>query len=169
MAWEALNNIAHTTRKFIGILNDNEWSIAKNVGAIAKHLGNLTTSPRYNKFAKDFATWLKKLPKGELVAMLGHKAEEALKGMASSVVLEQAQPGPGSDGRAGQYSLLSGRCWSPGTRARQEQSCRQNNNCPASHLHLSSKDLSARAVVFPVFATSLSGFSSFVIFRQQVC
>ena len=35
ISFEALNNIAHTTKKFIGILNDNEWSIAKNVGAIA--------------------------------------------------------------------------------------------------------------------------------------
>ena len=34
-SFEALNNIAQTTKKFIGILNDNEWSIAKNVGAIS--------------------------------------------------------------------------------------------------------------------------------------
>jgi 1-deoxy-D-xylulose-5-phosphate synthase len=106
ISFEALNNIAHTTKRFIGILNDNEWSIAKNVGAIAKHLGNLTTSPRYNNFARDFATWLKKLPKGKVVAMLGHKTEEALKGMASSVVLEHAQPGPGSDGRGGHGSAV---------------------------------------------------------------
>src|SRR5436309_7701232 len=33
ISYEALNNIANTTKKFIGILNDNEWSIAKNVGA----------------------------------------------------------------------------------------------------------------------------------------
>jgi len=32
VSFEALNNIAHTTKRFIGILNDNEWSIAKNVG-----------------------------------------------------------------------------------------------------------------------------------------
>ena len=35
ISYEALNNIAHTTKRFIGILNDNEWSIAKNVGAIS--------------------------------------------------------------------------------------------------------------------------------------
>src|SRR5262245_5343862 len=33
ISFEALNNISHTTKRFIGILNDNEWSIAKNVGA----------------------------------------------------------------------------------------------------------------------------------------
>src|SRR5258708_20586501 len=31
ISFEALNNIAQTTKRFIGILNDNEWSIAKNV------------------------------------------------------------------------------------------------------------------------------------------
>jgi len=35
ISFEALNNISHTTKKFIAVLNDNEWSIAKNVGAIA--------------------------------------------------------------------------------------------------------------------------------------
>src|SRR5215472_15213840 len=38
ISFEALNNIGHTTNRFIGILNDNEWSIAKNVGAIANYL-----------------------------------------------------------------------------------------------------------------------------------
>ena len=38
ISFEALNNIAHTTKRFIGVLNDNEWSIAKNVGAIAGYL-----------------------------------------------------------------------------------------------------------------------------------
>ena len=36
VSYEALNNISESTRKFIMILNDNEWSIAKNVGAIAQ-------------------------------------------------------------------------------------------------------------------------------------
>src|SRR5580765_4056005 len=70
ISFEALNNIAHTTKKFIGILNDNEWSIAKNVGAIAKHLGNLTTSPSYNKWSKDFERFVKRLPKGEIALKL---------------------------------------------------------------------------------------------------
>jgi len=105
VSFEGLNNIACTTKKFIGILNDNEWSIAKNVGAIATYLGKLTTSPRYNRLAKDFTSWLRKLPKGELVAMLGAKAEEAIKGIASSLALEPA-PGADSDGRGGHGSPL---------------------------------------------------------------
>ena len=43
ISFEALNNIGHTTKRFIGILNDNEWSIAKNVGAISNYLNKLIT------------------------------------------------------------------------------------------------------------------------------
>src|SRR5215471_1196718 len=41
ISFEAMNNIAQTTKRFIGILNDNEWGIAKNVGAIAGYLNKL--------------------------------------------------------------------------------------------------------------------------------
>ena len=44
---EALNNIAHTTKRFIVVLNDNEWSIDKNVGAIAKYFNALQTHSAY--------------------------------------------------------------------------------------------------------------------------
>src|ERR1700685_4463306 len=80
ISFEALNNIGHTTKKFIGILNDNEWRIAKNVGAIATHLNKLITNPRYNRLQKDFEKWMRRMPKGEIALMLGHKAEEGLKG-----------------------------------------------------------------------------------------
>ena len=106
ISFEALNNIKCTTKRFIGILNDNEWSIAKNVGAIAEYLGKLTTSPRYNKVAKDFNNWLRRLPKGELVAMLGSKTEEALKGIAGAVALEPAHGPLESDGRGGHGSAM---------------------------------------------------------------
>src|ERR1700748_788990 len=70
ISFEALNNIAHTTKKFIGILNDNEWSIAKNVGAIANYLNKLITHPSYNKLAKDFEGFVRKLPKGDVAMQL---------------------------------------------------------------------------------------------------
>ncbi len=79
ISFEGLNNIAHTTKRFIGILNDNEWSIAKNVGAISSHLNKLITHPQYNRFQKDLEQWVKRMPKGELAIKLGHKAEEILK------------------------------------------------------------------------------------------
>ena len=45
---EALNNIAETTKKFIVVLNDNEWSIDKNVGAIARYFN---ASPPIHTYA----------------------------------------------------------------------------------------------------------------------
>src|ERR1700729_1142847 len=79
VSFEALNNIAHTTKRFIGILNDNEWSIAKNVGAISNYLNKLITNPRYNRLQRDVERLVKRMPKGALALRLGHKAEEALK------------------------------------------------------------------------------------------
>ena len=101
VSFEALNNIGHTTKRFIGILNDNEWSIAKNVGAIANYLNKLITHPSYNKLAKDFQNFLRRLPKGELALMLAHKAEEDFKGAITDVGLRQTSNTIDSDGRGG--------------------------------------------------------------------
>ena len=101
ISFEALNNIGHTTKKFIGILNDNEWSIAKNVGAIANYLSRLITHPSYNKLAKDFQSFLRRLPKGELALKLAHKAEEGFKGAINDVGLRQTGNAIDSDGRGG--------------------------------------------------------------------
>jgi 1-deoxy-D-xylulose-5-phosphate synthase len=106
ISFEALNNIGHTTKKFIGILNDNEWSIAKNVGAMSVYLNKLITHPRYNQLHKDFASWIKRLPQGELALKLGHKAEEAIKGAVSEVTLTRNTPTSGGDGRGGHGSSL---------------------------------------------------------------
>ena len=106
ISFEALNNIAHTTKRFIGILNDNEWSIAKNVGAIANYLNKLITNPRYTRLAKDFEKLVKRLPKGDLAVKLGHKAEEALKGAMTEAALKPSESHMGSDGRGGYGSSL---------------------------------------------------------------
>ncbi len=47
ISYEALNNVRAQTKRFIVVLNDNEWSIAKNVGAIATYLNNIVTNPTY--------------------------------------------------------------------------------------------------------------------------
>ncbi|HNQ90495.1 MAG TPA: 1-deoxy-D-xylulose-5-phosphate synthase [Verrucomicrobiota bacterium] len=105
ISFEALNNIAHTTRRFIGVLNDNEFSIAKNVGAISRYLNQLITHPRYSRLQKDFQRLLRRMPKGEIAIRLGHKAEEALKGAVSQAALEPGAP-LGTDGRGGYGSSL---------------------------------------------------------------
>jgi 1-deoxy-D-xylulose-5-phosphate synthase len=106
ISFEALNNIAHTTKRFIGILNDNEWSIAKNVGAISSYLNKLITNPSYNKLAKDFERFLRRLPKGEVALKLAHKAEEGFKSALTEVGLHQSPATSESDGRGGYGSSL---------------------------------------------------------------
>src|SRR5579872_1644702 len=44
ISYEALNNIADQTKRLIVVLNDNEWSIDRNVGAIAKYLHKVVTN-----------------------------------------------------------------------------------------------------------------------------
>jgi 1-deoxy-D-xylulose-5-phosphate synthase len=106
ISFEALNNLAHTTKRFIGVLNDNEWSIAKNVGAIAGYLNKLITNPRYNRLQKDFARLIRRLPRGDIALMLAHKAEEGFKGAMAEVALEPTRKPMDSDGRGGYGSSL---------------------------------------------------------------
>jgi 1-deoxy-D-xylulose-5-phosphate synthase len=61
---EALNNVVACTKRLIVILNDNEWSIAKNVGAMAKYLNRLSTNPTYNKIHHDLERFFTGLPHG---------------------------------------------------------------------------------------------------------
>ena len=61
---EALNNVVSSTKRLIVILNDNEWSIAKNVGAISKYLNRLSTNPTYNKVHHDLEKFFTGLPGG---------------------------------------------------------------------------------------------------------
>lgn len=74
VTFEAFNNIATSTKRMIVVLNDNEMSIAKNVGAIAKYLNDVITNPACNRLYSDINTFLKKLPIGEMVAKTTEKA-----------------------------------------------------------------------------------------------
>ena len=104
ISFEALNNISHTTKKFIGILNDNEWSIAKNVGAISSYLNKLITHPKYNQLARDFQGFIRRLPKGDLALKLAHKAEEGFRGALNEVGMQQTSANLDADGRGGHGS-----------------------------------------------------------------
>src|SRR5512135_3663396 len=106
ISFEAMNNIAQTTKRFVGVLNDNEWSIAKNVGAISSYLNKLITHPSYNKLARDFERFMRRLPKGEIALKLAHKAEEGFKGALTEVGLHPSSTGIEMDGRGGYGSSL---------------------------------------------------------------
>src|SRR5499427_4583891 len=74
ISYEALNNIRTQTKKFIVVLNDNEWSIAKNVGAIANYFNRIVTNETYAHLhdkARDFVEWIL----GKTGVQLAHKVE----------------------------------------------------------------------------------------------
>ena len=58
---EALNNISQTTKRYITILNDNEWAIDKNVGALAKYFNSLQTSETFSWLRDKTASFIEKL------------------------------------------------------------------------------------------------------------
>ncbi|WP_372629683.1 1-deoxy-D-xylulose-5-phosphate synthase [Cohnella sp.] len=80
MALEALNHIGHEKRKLMVVLNDNEMSIAPNVGAIHNYLGKVRTEKIYRK-AKDELDWLlRKVPAiGGKLARTADRVKDSLK------------------------------------------------------------------------------------------
>ena len=89
ITYEALNNIAHHTRRLLVVLNDNEWSIDKNVGAIASYLNKIVTHPKYDFLHDRAAKFVERLG-GSVALRMARKAEEGVKGMFwPSVIFEE--------------------------------------------------------------------------------
>ena len=70
---EALNNISETTSRLIIILNDNEWSIARNVGALARYFNEIITNPVYNRIDRGLVSFLKNVPGGPSMLEIGKR------------------------------------------------------------------------------------------------
>ena len=83
LAYEALNNAGHTDRNLIVILNDNDHSIAPNVGAMNKYLTGVMTNPVYNRIREEVKDLLARGPGGEKGVMrrLASRTEESVKGL----------------------------------------------------------------------------------------
>ncbi|MGK7310936.1 MAG: 1-deoxy-D-xylulose-5-phosphate synthase [Candidatus Longimicrobiales bacterium M2_2A_002] len=79
MAYEALNNAGHIDRDLIVILNDNEMSIAPNVGAMNKYLTKLRSNPLYNRVRDEVKGLVHRLP--EPMEHLAVKLDDSLKNM----------------------------------------------------------------------------------------
>ncbi|MDD5217655.1 MAG: 1-deoxy-D-xylulose-5-phosphate synthase [Candidatus Omnitrophica bacterium] len=63
LSFEALNNAGQLKKDMLIILNDNEMSISKNVGAISKYLNKVLTNPLYNRIRADVEKQLEKFPR----------------------------------------------------------------------------------------------------------
>ena len=83
---EAMNNIADTTKKLIVVLNDNEWSIDRNVGAMAKYFNALQTHPTFSSVRGKAADFVGKIG-GEGIRKFAHKVERNTKNLILPNVL----------------------------------------------------------------------------------
>ncbi|PIE53402.1 1-deoxy-D-xylulose-5-phosphate synthase [Candidatus Fermentibacteria bacterium] len=80
MAFEGLNNLSIDGTDITIILNDNEMSISRNVGAFSKHLNKLLTDDTYNKFKDGIWNALGKVPSlGERMRIAAHEVSSAIK------------------------------------------------------------------------------------------
>ena len=87
MALEALNHIGHEKTNMIVILNDNEMSIAPNVGALTGVLGRLRTAKEYSKAKEELESLMNKIPVvGGKLAQTAERVKDSLKYLVVSGV-----------------------------------------------------------------------------------
>src|SRR4051794_5896768 len=89
ISYEGLNNVKAQTKRFIVVLNDNEWSIAKNVGAIANYLNSIVANPTYAHLHEKARNFVHSIL-GKTGVQIAHKVEESVKGLlVPSVIFEE--------------------------------------------------------------------------------
>ena len=82
MALEALNHIGHEKKNMIVVLNDNEMSIAPNVGALHHYLGKLRSDRYYLKAKDELQQLLNRIPAiGGKLAKTAERVKDSLKYM----------------------------------------------------------------------------------------
>lgn len=79
MAYEGLDNAAVSKEPMIIILNDNEMSIDRNVGGLAKHLSKLRSSDEYLKLKQQYRRFMSKLPGGRALYFLSSRIKNRIK------------------------------------------------------------------------------------------
>ncbi len=88
MIYEALNELGDIKLPVVIILNDNEMSIAKPIGAISKHLSKLLAGKTYQGFKSRVDTFIKKnMPEGTIY--IAKRMEEALKLITPGILFEE--------------------------------------------------------------------------------
>lgn len=79
MAYEGLSDAGQSKEPMIIILNDNEMSIAKNVGAMTEYLAKLRLKRKYLKFKSRYRKFMRKTAVGKAIDKCVHGIKEALK------------------------------------------------------------------------------------------
>ena len=81
MAYEALNSAGASKEPLIVVLNDNNMSIDKNVGAMSRHLQHLRVQPEYIRMKQDVKQVLDRSRVGERAANWISRSKRAVKSM----------------------------------------------------------------------------------------
>ena len=79
MAYEGMNDAAVSKEPMIIILNDNEMSIDRNVGGMAKHLSRLRSTDDYLRLKLYYRTVIKKLPGGKALYHFSSRVKNRIK------------------------------------------------------------------------------------------
>ena len=79
MAYEALNNASSLETNFIIVLNDNNMSIAENVGGVSKYLNDIRTANKYLNLKEGVYNTLKSMPKGDAMVRGIRRAKSSVK------------------------------------------------------------------------------------------
>ena len=79
LALEAMNHVGDVGADLLVVLNDNEMAISKTVGALARYLTRLRTTPTYGHLKRDVHDVLDRVPMGDLVSRSIHTFKDALK------------------------------------------------------------------------------------------
>jgi 1-deoxy-D-xylulose-5-phosphate synthase len=91
MAFEALNQAGHLRKNLIVVLNDNEMSISKNVGALSSFISRKMTGGYYRSLKKEMEGVLASIPAiGGNILSFARKAENSLKGFLTPGTLFEA-------------------------------------------------------------------------------
>ena len=82
LAYEAMNNAGHAGCNLLVILNDNEMSIERNVGAMSRYLNRLITGRIYNEAHRELAELINRIPAyGARLASLAKRLRDGIKGL----------------------------------------------------------------------------------------
>ncbi|RII30513.1 MAG: 1-deoxy-D-xylulose-5-phosphate synthase [Geobacter sp.] len=91
IAYEGINHAGHLDKDLVVILNDNEMSIAENVGALSSFLSRTATSEFVHRFKKDVESFLGRFDGvGRGILHVARKVEDSFKGLFTPGMLFEA-------------------------------------------------------------------------------
>ena len=85
-AFEALNHAGQLKKKLLVILNDNEMSIDKNVGALSEYLSELRLKPQYHRAKREFEEFVRNIPFPDISEKILLAAKNVRHGLKSAIV-----------------------------------------------------------------------------------